>query len=151
MIDERIVAALGEVGAHEVLPALLADLCHECGLPMTLRLVAAFGGQRLYVPHESALHDAHALVMALGWDAARAICRRLAPNRGLPLIIPNAKHALTRARNRLLRADYAQGTSVSALARRYGLHTRHIWAVLAQRDGEYLPARENPQADLPWE
>ncbi len=45
------------------------------GAEATRRLVEAFGGTRLYIPMACRLRPSHKLVLAVGWEAALALCR----------------------------------------------------------------------------
>lgn len=75
------------------------------GAEATRRLVAAFGGTRLYIPMASRLRPSHKLVAAVGWDAAERLCREYGGVGDLK--IPTCRtdcHRLDRRKVVLLRA-----------------------------------------------
>jgi DNA-binding NarL/FixJ family response regulator len=115
---ERFTADF-EAGARG---ALLEELIAVMGIPAAARLVAAFGGTRLYVPQTPGPDDA--LSAAVGHEAALALAQIYGGDR---LEVPNPTPR--RVRIAQMRAD---GISVDAIARALGCTRRRVFQVLAE-------------------
>ena len=115
---ERFTAEF-EAGARG---ALLEELIAVMGTPAAARLVAAFGGTRLYVPQTPDAGDA--LSGAVGHEAAIALAQIYGGDR---LEVPNPTPR--RVRIAQMRAD---GMSVDAIARALGCTRRRVFQVLAE-------------------
>ncbi|MBF6559117.1 MAG: helix-turn-helix domain-containing protein [Candidatus Binataceae bacterium] len=115
---ERFTAEF-EAGARG---ALLEELIAVMGTPAAARLVAAFGGTRLYVPQTPDAGDA--LSGAVGHEAAIALAQIYGGDR---LEVPNPTPR--RVRIAQMRAD---GISVDAIARSLGCTRRRVFQVLAE-------------------
>lgn len=105
------------------LPPSLAELVRLIGFPATLKLVERFGGCRLYVPLEQHLTEQHAIVRAIGRDAARKLAR---DRKTETLEIPRAAAYLRVVRDTIMREQY-ETRSTAALAREYGMTRRNVF------------------------
>lgn len=110
------------------LPPVARDLVEVIGLPAAVRLVEKWGGVRIYVP--ATVGEDHPLARMIGVDTARALCEYCA---GELLAVPRAAAALREARNREIRARYADGESQARLARAYALTERQVRNILGAR------------------
>jgi hypothetical protein len=102
--------------------ALLEELIAVMGTPAAARLVAAFGGTRLYVPQTPGAEDA--LSAAVGHEAAMVLAQIYGGDR---LEVPNP----TPRRVRIAQMR-AAGMSVDAIARALGCTRRRVFQVLAE-------------------
>lgn len=115
------------------LPPSLAELVRLIGFPATLKLVERFGGGRLYVPLEEHLNDQHAIVLAIGKEAARKLSRDRATE---ILEIPRAAAYMRVVRDTIMREQY-ETKSATDLAREYGMTRRNVfYRVGAANDDE---------------
>lgn len=124
---------LAQADPAEHLPPSLADLVRLIGFPATLKLVERFGGGRLYVPLEEHLTEQHAIVLAIGKEAARKLSR----DRSTEILeIPRAATYMRAVRDTLMREQY-ETKSASELAREYGMTRRNVfYRVGADEDDE---------------
>lgn len=114
----------------EDLPESLREIIELIGLPATLKLVARWGGVRLYVPEK--VYADHVLARTVGLDNAAALCEVFAR---CELIVPKCDAALGRIRDRQIRHRFqAEGWPAHRLARHYHLTERHVYRILAQTD-----------------
>ncbi len=117
---DRAAAAPGASAARR--GALLEELARTIGAEGANRLVAAFGGARLYIPHFPEPGDA--LSEAVGHATAIALAGVYGGDR---IDVPNP----TPRRERILRMR-ARGASVDAIARALGCTRRRVFQVLAE-------------------
>jgi hypothetical protein len=111
--------------------AFLNELVHLIGLDSASRLVAAFSGMRLYVPHSPVPDDT--LSETIGHQAALALARIYGGDR---IDVPNPTPRRTRIIE--LRAD---GVSIDLIARSLHCTRRRVFQVLAEarRDRDQRP------------
>lgn len=102
--------------------ALLEELARTIGTEGANRLVAAFGGARLYIPHFPEPGDV--LSQAVGHATALALANVYGGDR---IDVPNP----TPRRERILRMR-AHGASVDSIARALGCTRRRVFQVLAE-------------------
>lgn len=107
------------------LPASLEELCGQIGFTAVLALVLKFGGIRLHIP--KACPDTHPLAVALGSDAAAALCKYMG---GEKFDVPRASGLFAAARNREIVAN-PEGLSASQLAIKHGLVLRTVRKIRA--------------------
>jgi Mor family transcriptional regulator len=119
--------------------SLFDDLVALVGRHCALKLVAEFGGARLYVPHEP---GDDALTRAVGRDACARLGRAFGGDR---IMIPSsAKGELRVARILELRAS---GSSIPKIARALQCTQRYVYKVLASnRAAPAAPAHHNGRA-----
>lgn len=101
---------------------MLHDLIIVIGEEAAARLIAAFGGTRLYVPHSPEPGDA--LSNSIGFNAAIKLAQMYGGDR---VDVPNP----TPRRMRILQLR-AAGYSVDAIARELGCTRRRVFQVLAE-------------------
>jgi Mor family transcriptional regulator len=82
--------------------------------------------------------DLRRIAEVAGLEAAVRIARAF---RGCFLYVPGLDDVTRRARDSMIRRDYASGASMKALSRRYGLTTRRVRVIL----------KSSPPPDLPRE
>ena len=92
-------------------------------------LCNAWGGLRVYVP--GSVDDRHPIYFAIGMEAALRLCERWS---GETLTIPKLDHLRRARRNQQIVAEYRAGATGSQLARRFGLHECHVYALIARYD-----------------
>jgi Mor family transcriptional regulator len=95
------------------------------GEELTAKLVAQYGGTRLYVP--SVFKPDHSLYQMLGPEAAQRLFGEFG---GITVEVPRDVVWHTAQRNALIRADRATGMSQRALALKHHLTERHIRNIL---------------------
>ncbi|MHC1792036.1 hypothetical protein [Solidesulfovibrio sp.] len=105
-------------------PGILADIADAAGPLAAHRVAEARGGAPAYFPRQDALSDDHWLVVACGWDAARAIARRVGGHRhDLPLgPLSGNRAAVARA----IREGLENGLTGHAVARLVGVDCRTV-------------------------
>lgn len=125
---------LSEVNT-ELLPYILQDLAEQIGLPLTMRLVAHYGGTRLYIP-KGGMVDDHKLVQLIGREATAKLQSMYGgePHFDIPLALKSVRAV----RNAEIRAKRPT-TSASSLAREYGTTERNIRLIC----GEIEDDRQN--------
>lgn len=104
---------------------ILRALVRAIGLPAAISLTRVYGGREIRVP--TYITRVHPLAVAIGWDAARALCVEFG---GTALDVPVERTALIEQRNALIRDQYRAGASIKALASRYGLSRTMVRKVL---------------------
>ncbi|MDR0701293.1 MAG: hypothetical protein LBF61_02620 [Azoarcus sp.] len=122
----------------EDLPPVAQELIALIGWDATLALIKHMGGVNLRVPlgfnnNPAGAQRAALLEDILGHEAA---ARLIAACGGTVLQIPTLRHALARARNAAIRADYDAGATLEELAIKYRLTSRAISAILKGSDTE---------------
>ncbi|AEJ01260.1 Mor transcription activator domain protein [Nitrosomonas sp. Is79A3] len=117
---------------HEIdqslLPGILLEISELIGIKATLKLVAKYGGVRLYVP--KTLRPDHDLVEIIGRESAEYMTDRFG---GEVLEIPKATLANTALRNISIRQEYSF-LSQRQLALKYQTTERHIRRILSGCD-----------------
>jgi len=115
--------------AHEIdqslLPGILLEISELIGMAATLKLVAKYGGVRLYVP--KTLRPDHDLVEIIGRELAEEIKQRFG---GEVLEIPKATLANAALRNISIRQEY-EFLSQRQLALKYNTTERNIRRILS--------------------
>lgn len=106
--------------------AVLRDLVTLLGYAPTIELLRAWGGRRLKVP--ATMHQDHALVFTVGWDAARKLAAAYGGADALDL--PAERNHLVDLRNAALVAEFGRGRTISWLAHHFGLSRRQVNSVL---------------------
>lgn len=104
---------------------ILQDLVELIGHRQAIELLRAWGGRRLKVPAE--VHEDHALVFTIGWEAARAIAGAYG---GTDLDLPAERNYLVDMRNDAIAADFAGNRSISWLSITYGVSRRQVVSIL---------------------
>ncbi len=102
--------------------ALLKELVDMIGTDAAARLIAAFGGLRLYVPHEPGPGDT--LSQTVGYDAALTLAKGFGGDR---IEIPNPT-----ARGIQIVELRASGVSIEDIARSQRCTVRRVYQVLAE-------------------
>lgn len=105
-------------------PGILADIADAAGPMAAYRVAEARGGVPAYFPRPEMLTDNHWLVVACGWEAARAIARRCGGGKfDVPLgPLSGNRAAVARA----IREGLAQGVSGLRIARLVGVDCRTV-------------------------
>ncbi len=116
----------------DLLPYILQDLAEQIGLPLTMRLVAHYGGIRLYIP-KGEVSDDHELVKLLGREATAKL---QAYYGGEPHFdIPLAVKSIRAVRNAEIKSKRPH-TSVSSLAREYHTTERNIRLICGEMEDD---------------
>jgi hypothetical protein len=102
--------------------SLLNELIEMIGIDRVARLIAAFGGLRLYVPHEPAPGDT--LSETVGYEAALALAKGFGGDR---IEIPNP----TVRASRIIELR-ARGLRIGDIARSQHCTMRRVYQVLAE-------------------
>ena len=105
---------------------ILQDLVELIGHRPTIELVRAWGGRRLKIPTK--VTEDHALVFALGWEAANKLARAYGGADALD--IPAERNFLLDLRNEAILADFLATRSITWLANTYGLSRRQVNSIL---------------------
>lgn len=106
---------------------ILQDLVELIGHQPTIELLRAWGGRRLKVPVH--VHQDHALVFIVGWDAAEKLSKAYGGADALD--IPAEKNYLIDLRNEAIAAEFmAKARSITWLSRTYGISRRQVNSVL---------------------
>jgi hypothetical protein len=108
------------------LPESLTDMAERLGLTVTMQIVKAHGGTRLFVPKQ--VHAQHHLANLLGLEQARRLSKHFG---GESLTIPRMASAMRSKRNREIVHRYDSGDSVRVLAHAYSLTDRQIYTILS--------------------
>lgn len=124
---------------EEHLPESLITLKSVIGLSMTMKMVALFGGARVFIPKR--LNPRHRLALRLGPDVAEQLSRHYG---GETLTIPRASRVLRQHRNENIIMHYASGVSVRKLSQIYHLTERQIYSILNQSPSP-SPNRNKPR------
>lgn len=120
----------------------LDELVGAIGDAAAVKLLAAYGGTRIYVPAEPAAN--HKISEAIGTRAAAQLARHLASGiGGLWIELPRGPSgAAAEARRRLLAAAAMPGKSEAQIAREQRVHGRTVRRARAKiRDDERSPQR----------
>jgi hypothetical protein len=111
-------------------PSMLEDLIDMIGEEAVVKLVTAYGGTRLYVPHDPEADDA--LANSIGLPAALRLAQMYGGDR---MDVPNP----TPRRVRILQLRKS-GLSVDAIARSLRCTRRRVFQVLAEARAAQRPA-----------
>lgn len=106
----------------DLLPPILQDLVELIGLPLTMKLVEAHGGTRLFVPKRDVAED-HPLARLLGSEAAQKLIEAYGGEEHFD--IPFGERALKAVRKAQIRAKRPY-TSARLLALEYRTSERNI-------------------------
>lgn len=113
-------------------------LVEVLGLPLALRLLNAFGGRRVYLPHPSRLQAHNQVAAVLGLEAASKLAGEWPQTH---VMLPKGAAELRRQRDRAIRAE-KDNLSVRELAGKFDTTERHVYRVLASEDEDVdTPAR----------
>ncbi|MDO8432049.1 MAG: helix-turn-helix domain-containing protein [Candidatus Binatus sp.] len=113
--------------------SLFRQVGQSIGAAAADKLIADFGGRRLYIPMTPAVGDV--VTGSIGLDAATAIARVFGGDR---LLIPSSSHQ-TRRREHIV-AMRAERISISRIARALRCTERYVYKVLASvRSGGGAP------------
>ncbi len=140
--------------AAHLLPDNAKELVNLLTLPVTLKLVEAYGGTHFPVPKTARAEGQYfaALSEAVGVDAAGTLVRRFGNTR---LYVPKCAKALRALRDANIRADYDKScaelghnaTVNNVLVPKYGLCDRRIEKIL-ERPDDLLPVADELQGSL---
>lgn len=108
------------------LPESMRSLSELIGLEAVLKLMHLYGGQPVYIP--SRYKESHKLAQYLGCDAFKKLWREFG---GLSVQIPMGTRAISKARNRMIKAKRQHNSTGAQLARDYKLSQRQVWYILA--------------------
>lgn len=122
-----MIAYSADTTAHgdTMASGILQDLVELIGHRQAIELLRAWGGRRLKVPAE--VHEDHALVFTIGWEAARAIAGAYG---GTDLDLPAERNYLVDMRNDAIAAGFAGNRSISWLSQTYGVSRRQVNSIL---------------------
>lgn len=105
------------------LPGILQRVAELAGLAVALRLAAARGGTRAYIPRPESLDAQHWLVVACGADAAQLIAGELGgETHAIPLAGTGSRGRVWTA----LRRALAEGAGTAEAARLAGVDERTV-------------------------
>lgn len=102
-------------------PGVFQEIGQKIGGEATAKLVAQYGGTRLYIPYKLKLD--HPLRQLLGQEISQQLCSEFG---GMTVEVSRAVMLQIGQRNKLILADRAAGMSKSQLARKYQLTERTI-------------------------
>lgn len=122
--------------------AILTDLVDLIGHRQAIELLRAWGGRRIRVPAE--VHEDHALVFTVGWEAARAIAGQYG---GTDLDLPAERNYLVDVRNDAIALEFDAGRSITWLSQTYGVSRRQVNSILDAlgRNAERLARAAGPR------
>lgn len=105
-------------------PGIFQDVEQAIGCEATAKLVAQYGGTRLYIPKK--LSSKHLLCQLLGQEASQQLFSEFG---GMTVEISRAVMLQKERRNKLIRADRAAGMSTRMAAHKYHLTERTIRSI----------------------
>lgn len=105
-----------------VLPPQMRRLIELLGFDVTLKLLKARGGRRIWIPKTAA--GDRVLAQVVGHRALETLVEHYA---GEMLELPSDEKLITQVRNRLMVAARADGASYAELAEQFGVSRR--WAI----------------------
>jgi hypothetical protein len=108
---------------------MLRRLVRSIGIDGTTQLLRWRGGYRLCVPHDPARSE---LMQYLSHAQVHALINEFGA--GMWVTLPKADKLYLSALNAEIRARHTDGVSLSTLAMRYGLTSRHIANIVAAND-----------------
>jgi len=110
--------------APKYLAPIYQQIAQAAGLEAALKLSAAHGGERIYLPSLARLTRGHWLAACVGWEAAQAICAW----RGREdIVLPVSTQASPSWRRKIALDMLASGASVNEVAAASGVHLRTIY------------------------
>jgi DNA-binding NarL/FixJ family response regulator len=110
---------------HARLPDLLEEVANAVGVEAALKLAAARGGTKVYIP--SKVTDSHWLSLLLGQGPAQALCSAITSDQsGLHFEIPMGPSRDQVSRWRLLHELIDKGLPTMEIARACGVHMRTV-------------------------
>ena len=113
----------------------LVDLVEVAGEKAALALLAAKGGQSIYVPGRLAAD--HELAVIMGLEAARALSDHLG-GRGVNVMVPRAATSEWHRRRAQTSALLSSGASESMIAREMKVTTRAVQRFKQRRRGDQM-------------
>ena len=116
---------------REYLPPKLREIAEVVGLEAAIRLAEHWPGIRLFVPQR--VHLQHPVALAIGMRAAEQLAARYG---GETVCVPKAERYLRAIRNAEIVQRYQAGESAATLAREYGIHENHVYALVAREQAE---------------
>lgn len=119
--------------------APLDEIVRVIGLPAALRLVQAFSGTRIYLPHPTRVKPHGPVARALGVEAAVQLSSWWPQ---CEIEIPKSDRLLRRARDRAIRAE-PKAMLVRDLAKKYDLTERQVYNIRASADQD-ASGEDNP-------
>lgn len=105
----------------------LKDVVDLIGHQAAIRLVRAKGGRDITFPFDAELHDRHWLVVIVGLDNAKKMCKSFW---GMSLKLPIEVNALLQLRNESIVEQYNNGISISRIANAYQIDRKHVQNIL---------------------
>lgn len=118
----------------QFLPPKLREVAQVVGVEAAIRLAEHWPGIRLFVPQR--VHIKHPIALAIGLTAAEKLAAHYG---GETLTVPANTRFRRAMRNAQILAEYRAGASGSQLARKYGLHENHVYALVAQAAASQQP------------
>lgn len=112
---------------RHLLPEKIIEFGEVIGLDAALKLAAAWPGIRLFVPKQ--LQADHPIAVAIGVKAARELSKIYGGESITPPLCQRYHRQLMQAR---MLAEYREGASAAALARKYGVHQFSIYNLAAK-------------------
>ncbi|MGH7814536.1 MAG: hypothetical protein ACREQI_11125 [Candidatus Binataceae bacterium] len=109
---------------EEARESIFGEVARAVGEHAAVRLIADFGGRRVYVPVAPAAGDL--LSRSIGLPAARSLARHFGGER-----VPIPSSAVHAARRPGILAMRAQGVSISRIAHQLRCTERYVYKVLA--------------------
>lgn len=106
------------------LPGLLGKLAETIDRDGVQKMVAQYGGRRIWIPRE--MKEGHDLAILLGSDQAGRLCRRFG---GQSVFVPVAT-IRRRHRNRAIVSGYDSGLKAGDLAVRFKVTERQVYQIL---------------------
>lgn len=125
--DEKfkdLVFGLSEISPFH-LPKEIKLLVEGLGVEDTAKIIMEFGGERMYSPKKRPSTSISRLSKLIGLDRVGLIFDALRIN-GSFIEIPRTLVVLRFIRNRRILADLSAGMTIPAVAKKYGLTSRHI-------------------------
>lgn len=116
---------------REYLPPKLREIAEVVGLEAAIRLAEHWPGIRLFVPQR--VHLQHPIALAIGMRAAEQLAARYG---GETVCVPKAERYLRAIRNAEIVRRYRAGESAATLARHFGVHENHVYALVARQTAE---------------
>ncbi|MBB4199078.1 hypothetical protein CCR94_16400 [Rhodoblastus sphagnicola] len=113
----------------DFLPPIYREIAEIAGLDAVMKLGAAKGGTRVFIPRPEHCGPEHWLRFAVGEAAAQAICNWRG---GEDIVLPVAPQNTPAGRRRLALAALEAGASANEAAAKAGVHVRTIYSYRAR-------------------
>jgi hypothetical protein len=124
------VVGQGVARAENHLPPVAQEILKLVGPEALIRLVNLYGGTHIDFPRHARHIRASKVVQHLGDEIGEANALRLASHfSGVRLHVPKCDKAARQVRDDEIRAGLDKGEPAHALARRFKLTERQIWAI----------------------